>query len=120
MYSADRIEIQIVGHAHLVRGGSRRPAALRLRFIREVPAVRGRALQVQQDGQLQIARRLHEAFPDRLDEVEAGALVGAFISAVSGALQVLLAGGSVGDGTDREALRERLNRATAVALRPWT
>jgi AcrR family transcriptional regulator len=91
-------------------------AALRLRLIQTVPAVRGRALQVLQEGQLQIARRLQAAFPGELDEVEAAALVGAFVGAINGALQVLHADTSA----DPELLRERLHRATSAALRPWT
>jgi hypothetical protein len=93
-----------------------RMAALRLRLIRTVPAVRGRALQLQQDGQAEIAQRLHAAFPDQLGRVEAAALVGAFIGAVTGALQVLLGD----DAADPGVLRERLQRATTVALRPWS
>jgi AcrR family transcriptional regulator len=90
-------------------------AALRLRFIRSVPSVRGRALQRQLDAQTEIAARLHAAFPDELDEVEAAALVGAFVGAIAGALEVLLR-----DEEDPDVVRERLRRATAVALRPWT
>src|SRR5215470_8656190 len=90
-------------------------AALRLRFIRTVPSVRGRGLQLQLDAQTEIAARLHAAFPDELDEVEAAALVGAFVGAVAGALEVLLR-----DEHDPDVVRERLQRATAVALRPWT
>ena len=90
-------------------------AALRLRFIRSVPSVRGRALQRQLDAQTEIAARLHAAFPRELDEVEAGALVGAFVGAIAGALEVLLR-----DEENPDVLRERLRRATAVALRPWT
>jgi AcrR family transcriptional regulator len=93
-------------------------AALRLRLIQTVPAVRGRALQVLQEGQLQIARRLHAAFPNELDEVEAAALVGAFVGAVNGALQMLHAE-TVDYSTDLDLLRQRLHRATSVALRPW-
>jgi AcrR family transcriptional regulator len=89
-------------------------AALRLRFMRSVPAVRGRGLQGQLDAQIKIADRLHAAFPDELDEVESAALVGAFVGAVGGALEVLLR-----DEDDPDELRERLQRATAVALRPW-
>jgi AcrR family transcriptional regulator len=89
-------------------------AALRLRFIRTVPSVRGRGLQLQLDAQTEIAARLHAAFPDELDEVEAAALVGAFVGAVAGALEVLLR-----DEHDPDVVRERLQRATAVALRPW-
>ena len=51
----------------------------------------------------------------KLDEVEAAALVGAFVGAVGGALEVLLRDGHA----DPDVLRERLRRATAVALRPW-
>src|SRR5260370_16979035 len=65
-------------------------AALRLRFVRSVPSVRGRGLQRQHDAQAEIAARLHAAFPAELDEVESAALVGAFVVAVAGALQLLL------------------------------
>jgi AcrR family transcriptional regulator len=90
-------------------------AALRLRFVRSVPSVRGRGLQRQLDAQTEIADRLHAAFPDELDAVEAAALVGAFVGAVGGALEVLLRDGHA----DPDTLRELLQRATAVALRPW-
>ena len=90
-------------------------APLRLRFVRSVPSVRGRGLQRQLDAQTEIANRLHAAFPDELDEVEAAALVGAFVGAIGGALEVLLRGED-----DPDVVRERLQRATAVALRPWT
>jgi AcrR family transcriptional regulator len=89
-------------------------AALRLRFVRSVPSVRGHGLQRQLDAQTQIAARLHAAFPDELDEVEAAALVGAFVGAVAGALEVLLR-----DEHDPDVVRDRLQRATAIALRPW-
>jgi hypothetical protein len=82
--------------------------------MRSVPAVRGRGLQLQLDGQIAIAARLHAAFPDELDEVEAAALVGAFVGAIAGALRVLLR-----DEHEPGVVRERLQRATAVALRPW-
>lgn len=93
-----------------------RLAALRLRLFESVPAVRGRALQIQLDAQQQIARHLHAAYPEDLDEVAAAALVGAFIGAVSGALQVLLAGA---DQHDRQELRARLQRAVQAAIDPW-
>lgn len=93
-------------------------ARVRMRLIQTVPVVRGRALQVQLDAQRDIAWRLHGAFPDELDEVEAAALVGAFVGAVVGALQALL--------DDPEALSrgyghlsERVRKAADVALRPW-
>ena len=94
-----------------------RLAALRLRLVRTVPAVRGRALQIQVDAQREIARHLAAAFPDRLDEVSAAALTGAFVGAVTGALQVLLHDpDQLGDPA---AVQAALRRATDVALRPW-
>jgi hypothetical protein len=92
-------------------------AVLRLRFIRSVPAVRGRGLQLQYDAQVEIADRLHAAFPDELDDVDSAALVGAFVGAVGGALDVLL---REGPDVDPDVVRARLQRATAAALRPWT
>jgi len=90
-------------------------AALRLRFVKSVRSVRGKGLQRQLDAQTEIAARLHAAFPDELDEVEAAALVGAFVGAIGGALEVLLR-----EDDDPDVVRERLRGATAVALRPWT
>ncbi|WP_354638124.1 TetR/AcrR family transcriptional regulator [Kitasatospora camelliae] len=92
-------------------------AALRLRLIRTVPAVRGRALQLQLDAQQQIAGQLAEAFPDRIDPVGAAALTGAFIGAITGALQALL------DTLDEPAtpadLHASIRQATDLALSPW-
>lgn len=90
-------------------------AALRLRFVRSVPSVRGHGLARQHDAQTEIAARLQAAFPDELDEVAAAALVGAFVGAIAAALEVLLR-----DEADPDVVRERLHRATAVALRLWT
>lgn len=101
-------------------------AELRLRLIRTVPAVRGRALQIQLDAQREIARHLAAAFPEQLDEVAAAALTGAFIGAVSAAAQVLLdeeertATGDGGRTRDPVAFREALIRATDIALAPWS
>jgi AcrR family transcriptional regulator len=94
-----------------------RMAALRLRFIRTVPAVRGRALQVQLDAQRAIARELAAAYPGELDEVSAAALTGAFIGAVTGALQVLLDGED--DRDDPAVVQAAVQRATDIALKPW-
>jgi AcrR family transcriptional regulator len=94
-----------------------RVAAMRLRLSRTVPAVRGRALQIQLDAQREIAGHLQRAFPGELDQVSAGALVGAFVGAVSGALQVLLDDPDASGDPDR--LRRQLRDATDIALRPW-
>ena len=96
---------------------SSRTAALRLRFIRTVPAVRGRALQIQTDAQQEIAAHLAKAFPDQLDDVTAAALTGAFVGAVAGALQVLLA--DPAHLADPAAVQAAVRKATDVALTPW-
>ena len=93
-------------------------AGLRLRLIQTVPAIRGRALQIQADAQREIARHLRDAFPEQLDEVSAAALVGAFVGAVTGALQVLLDDPDAVAGGPAQ-LRERMRTAMNVALRPW-
>lgn len=94
-----------------------RLGALRLRLIRTVPSVRGRALQMQLDAQREIARQLAAAYPDELDEVRAAALVGAFIGAISAALQVLLDEAEAPD--DPATVRTAMRQATDVALAPW-
>jgi AcrR family transcriptional regulator len=92
-------------------------AALRMQLARTVPAVRGKALQVQLDAQLEIARHLQAAFPDQLDAVQAAALVGAFVGAVTGALRILL---DEPDAlADPRRLQRRMRKATDAALRPW-
>jgi AcrR family transcriptional regulator len=94
-------------------------AALRLRMIQTVPAVRGRALQVQLDAQREIAKHLADAFPEHLDLVRAAALTGAFVGAVTGALQGLLDTTDGIDKTDPAALQAAMRTATEIALAPW-
>jgi AcrR family transcriptional regulator len=94
-----------------------RVAAVRVALFRTVPAVRGRALQIQLDAQREIAGHLQRAFPAELDAVTAAALVGAFVGAVSGALQVLLDESEAPANPDD--LRRQLRHATDLALRPW-
>lgn len=96
---------------------ARRLAALRLHLVRTVPVVRGRALQIQLDAQREIATHLAAAFPDRLDEVTAAALTGAFVGAVTGALQVLLEDADLLG--DPAAVQAAVHAATEVALTPW-
>jgi AcrR family transcriptional regulator len=94
-------------------------AALRMDFFHSVPAVRGRGLQIQLDAQYEIARHLRDAYPDELDNVTSAALVGAFVGAVTGAVQALLDDPeAVAAGP--EALKKRIQQATDVALRPWS
>jgi AcrR family transcriptional regulator len=89
-------------------------AAVRMRLIRTVPAVQGKALQVQLAAQREIARELHAAFPGELDRAGAAALTGA-VSAVLDALM----DEEDADGTDAGRLRARMRQATEPALRPW-
>ncbi|MBB2940371.1 AcrR family transcriptional regulator [Actinoplanes lutulentus] len=95
---------------------SGRLAALRLKLIRTVPVVRGRALQIQMDAQREIARHLAAAFPE-LGEMGAAALTGAFVGAVTGALQVLLEDSP--DADDPAAVQRAVQAATDEALAPW-
>ena len=92
-------------------------AAMRIELIQKVASVRGRALQTQWDAQRTIARHLAGAYPDRLDEVSAAALVGAFVGAISGALMTLFQ--DPAHRADPAAIRAALQRATDLALRPW-
>ncbi|GHJ44317.1 hypothetical protein Cs7R123_16590 [Catellatospora sp. TT07R-123] len=92
-------------------------AALRLRLIQTVPAVRGRGLQLQLDAQREIARHLADAFGDRLDAVGAAALTGAFVGAITGALQVLLEDPE--RPGDPAALQAAVRRATDFVFAPW-
>jgi AcrR family transcriptional regulator len=92
-------------------------AALRIRLTMEVPAVRGRGLQLQWESQREIARHLAAAYADRLDEVSAAALVGAFVGAVTAALTTLMEDPE--RRADPTAIRESLHKATEIALHPW-
>jgi AcrR family transcriptional regulator len=92
-------------------------AELRIRLMQTVPAVRGRALQIQLDAQREIVRHLCAAYPE-LDAVRAGALVGAFIGAVTGAVQALIDEGASAP-TDAAERRALVRAATDVALDPW-
>jgi AcrR family transcriptional regulator len=90
--------------------------ALRFRLIQTVPAVRGRALQLQLDAQREIARHLCAAYPEELDEITAGAIVGAFVGSVAGAVQAMV---DAGAPSAPDARSEAIRRATDIALRPW-
>jgi AcrR family transcriptional regulator len=95
-------------------------AAVRMRLFRTVPAVRGKALQVQVAAQQLIAQELHAAFPAELDRVSAAALTGALTGAVGGALAVLMDDDTAGGITqDPAELQARIRQATELALQPW-
>jgi AcrR family transcriptional regulator len=93
-----------------------RSTRLRMRLIQTVPAVRGRALQLQLDAQREIARHLLTAYPDDLNEITAGALVGAFVGAVSGAVQAMI---DAGGPTNTDDLQTAMRQAADLALGPW-
>jgi AcrR family transcriptional regulator len=99
------------GHDYLDRHNE-----LRFRLIQSVPAVRGRALQIQVDAQREIARRLHDAYSEELDHITAGAMVGAYVGAVTGAIQAMHDTGAPADPQTRSAV---LRQAVEAALQPW-
>jgi AcrR family transcriptional regulator len=99
-----------------------RMTRVRMRLIMEVPAVRGRCLQVSFSAQREIARLLHAAFPDELDEVTAASLVGAMTGAMTAALVELFSGPPRARQliTDHpERLLAEMSRVTDLALAPW-
>ncbi len=69
------------------------------------------------DAQREIARHLAAAFPEQLDEVGAAALTGAFVGAITAALQVLLA--DLDQLDDPATVQAAVQKATDIALRPW-
>jgi AcrR family transcriptional regulator len=89
---------------------------LRFRLIQTVPAVRGRALQIQVDAQREMARLLHAAYSDELDQITAGAMVGAYVGAITGAIQAMHDTGAPSDPEARSAV---LRRAVEAALPTW-
>ena len=86
---------------------------LRLKLIRTVPAVAGRAFAAQYAAQRDIAAALVKAYPGELDDAAAAALIGAFIGAVAAALDVLLARADAPPAPDvvRTALVDAVARA---------
>ncbi|WP_433655403.1 TetR/AcrR family transcriptional regulator [Nocardia sp. CA-128927] len=103
---------------HLVDDLNARIAALRAQVSRTVPSVSGRAAHAQLVAQREIARQLHIAFPNELDEVGAAALVGAVVGAVSGALTVLFQQ-PISGAEDGERLHRRIHETTSRVLKPW-
>lgn len=93
-----------------------RHGELRARLIQTVPAIRGRALQLQVDAQREIARQLHDAYSDELDQITIGAVVGAFVGAVNGAVQAMYDTGAPADPATRSAV---LRRAVEASLPAW-
>ena len=83
-------------------------AQLRLRLIRDVPAVQARALRRQLRAQSDIAAALTASYPD-LDLITATSIVGAFVGAVSAAVQAL-------PEADAASRGRRLREAVAIAL----
>jgi AcrR family transcriptional regulator len=91
-----------------------RLARLRTGLMRDTPVVLGRAMQIQLTGATVIARELAAAYPDRLDNLSAAALTGAFTGAVTSALLALFDE----PAQDLDKTREALRRAVESALRP--
>lgn len=88
---------------------------LRLRLMESVPAIRGRALQLQRRAEREIAGALREAYPDQLDTSRASALVGAFIGGAAAATNALLHDPDTGP-VDPAQIAGRISAAVAFAL----
>jgi AcrR family transcriptional regulator len=85
---------------------------LRARLAAEHPAVQARLLHLAFAAQTRLAEALHRAYPERIDEVEAAALVGAVTGAVGAAAVTALRRGDPPD-----EVRAAMSRAAALALR---
>jgi len=95
-------------------GALGRLAPLRARLTVREPVVQGHALRRLLGAQRQLAQRLRSAYPEKLDEITAAAVVGSFVGAMVGvALAAMRDDGAV-DDPDR-VLRE-LQRALDVAV----
>lgn len=97
-----------------------RLALRRLKLIRTVLAVAGRAYTAQYAARREIAAARREAYPDELDEPSAAALVRALTGMLAGALDVLLARGDTPLGPEvvRSALLDAVARALGAQSRP--
>ena len=88
---------------------------LRMRLMESVPAIRGRALQLQRRAEREIAGALREAYPDELDAARASALVGAFIGGAAAATNALLHDADA-QTADPSEVAGRTHAAVAYAL----
>lgn len=88
---------------------------LRMRLLQTVPAIQGRALQIQFNAERRIAEILAEAFPEDLDDLTARTLTGAFAGAVRGAAQAML---DRSDELSPEQRAEATRQAIVTTLAP--
>ncbi|NRQ40678.1 TetR/AcrR family transcriptional regulator [Nonomuraea sp. NN258] len=89
-------------------------AALRVRLAASAPALQARMLQRYVTAQDELARALHRAYPEELDPIEAAALVGAAVGAVSAATMV-----AIGRGDSPEEVRTAMRRAVDLVTRGY-
>ncbi|MEV4491070.1 TetR family transcriptional regulator [Micromonospora coxensis] len=97
-----------------------RAVPVRIRLVFTVPSVQGMALRRLLSAQRRLADRLHAAFPDRLDRVEAAAVVGALVGAVVNTLLSLVESPEHAEDLltgDPEPVLGHLRRAVDVAVR---
>ncbi|MEU8383342.1 TetR/AcrR family transcriptional regulator [Streptosporangium sp. NPDC048865] len=83
-------------------------AALRVRLAESAPTLQARLLQRYLTAQTELARALHQAYPDELDPVAAATLVGAMVGAVSAATLASLQRGDSPEGV-RNAMRQAVD-----------
>jgi len=95
-------------------GVAGRLPAIRARLTQREPAVQGYALRRLLEAQRQLADRLRAAYPEKLDEVTAAAVVGSFVGALVGVVIVALR--DVGVTNDPEVVLRAIRRAADVAV----
>ena len=86
-------------------------AAVRLPMIMSVPAVQAATLHRYFLAETQLARALHSAYPDALDPVAAGAVIGSVMGGAIAAALVCLQ-----DGGTAQQLRAAVERAIDIAI----
>ncbi|NUR92326.1 MAG: TetR family transcriptional regulator [Nonomuraea sp.] len=84
----------------------------RMNLVMSVPALQARALHLLFDSQLRMARAVHAAFPDEVDEVGAAAAVGALVGASK-----LAVWAAVVRGDPVDDLRVAMSRAVDLVMR---
>lgn len=86
-------------------------AALRIRLLGSTPPVQARLLQRLLVVQTRLAEALHEAWPDRISELDAAALVGSVLGALNAATIT-----AVGQQKKPKQIRAAMLRAVQIAL----
>jgi AcrR family transcriptional regulator len=109
-----RAVARIVESGSLQRDMLSTMAPVRMRLLRQTPALQGHALHRLLDAQRLIAEHLHAVYPDELDPVRAAAVVGSLVGALVGAAVVAVEAASE-TGTP-DAMFSRMAEAAQIAI----